>query len=412
MRLSNEAERILLRRGQFRGRNISNTISRLNLPGERDAVRREDLVVLDSLRSTIAEWFGATIAERSTREFCASSDRERPPINRRTVEAGFRHAQSLDGAVRSRPEVRAFLPGGDRFRKLSHEFDLTSREAFRKYERKFIDSLAGEESRAGPDRIAELASVAARDSVELTVRRATEFSMGYQALTDVFNSNPEKYIGFGCYAAKGLRADQEYASFAKLDAGGAIIARSKDAPVASHKDKVHLNINKEDVPEAWEALRPLLFSPDNPFLSWKMVVLDNAEWLERLNLDCIDEQERSGEPGMDPRKLRDFVYSNTQRSTEGMQFTLYAYAAVGDPGYSRSAASYRHFLTLLDRSLTDIGVRPGRPPDSDVEIEHLSFASYRNENLGSRGAALGEAPLTPEVLDNLRKTPFFLAMQP
>ena len=28
------------------------------------------------------------------------------------------------------------------------------------------------------------------------------------------------------------------------------------------------------------------------------------------------------------------------------------------------------------------------------------------------GAPVGEAPLTPEVLDNLRKTPFFLAMQP
>ncbi len=412
MRLSNEAERILLRRGRFRGRNISNTIARLNMPGERDAGRAEDLVVLDSLRSTIAERFGATIAERSTREFGASSDRERPPINRGTVEAGFRHAQSLDDAVRSRPEVRAFLPGGERFRKLSHEFDLTSREAFRKYERKLIDSLAGEESRAGPYWIAELASVAARDSVELTVRRATEFSMGYQALTDGLNDNPEKFVGFGCYTAKGLYADQEYASFAKLDAGGAIIARSKDAPVVSHKDKVHLNINRENVPEAWEALRPLLFSKDNPFLSWKMVVLDNAEWLERLRLDEIDECERAGEPGMDPRKLRDIVYAVTQRTTEGMQFTLYAYAAVGDPGYSRSAASYRHFLTLLDRALADSGVRPGRQPESDLEIRGLSFASYRNENTGSRGTAVGEPPITPDMLDGLRNTAFYRAMQP
>ena len=411
-RLSDEAERILERRGRFRGRNISSAIARLNMPGEQDTVRRENEVILASLRSRIAERYGASIAERSTRGLQSPPTGQPNHIDRRDVAAGFQHALSTSGGIRGRPEVQAFLPGGDRFTVLSHRFDLTSENAIRNYGRTLVDSLAAGEAPADPGRLDELAALAAQASVEFVVRRAHEFTLDYQALTDELTSDPERRVHLGRFAAQGLFSQDDYANFAKTDIGGAVLVRSRETPVVSHKDKIHLSVNSEDVPKAWEALWPLLLSEDNPFLSWKVIILENSEWLQRMILDGISEREHKGESGFDAEGAREDLYRSSRRMTEGMQFTLYAYTDVDDPGYSSVGASYRHFLTLLDRALADGQVRPGRKPESDVEIGNLSYATYRNEGIGTRGAEFGEAPVTQEMFDELRNTPFYHAMQP
>ena len=54
-RLSDEAERILQRRGRFVERNVARIISRLNISTEHDAIRQENEIVLDALRDRAGE---------------------------------------------------------------------------------------------------------------------------------------------------------------------------------------------------------------------------------------------------------------------------------------------------------------------------------------------------------------------
>ena len=97
---------------------------------------------------------------------------------------------------------------------------------------------------------------------------------------------------------------------------------------------------------------------------------------------------------------------DSKRITEGMQFTLYAHAGIDDLDYTTDGSKYRHFVALLEQALVDREVRPGTMPQSDVPIEGFAFASYRNDRIGTRGIEVGDAPMTQEIHDALKGTPF------
>ena len=304
------------------------------------------------------------------------------------------------------------MPGGAGFHALSRKFDLTSVSAVRRFERSFIDALAAAASRPRPDRMAPLAESAAKASAEFVVRRSDAFNMGYRDCAAELARNAGTARRFGCFETKGADRTQLFALFLKTGPGGVRLASSKDQPMRSHKDKVHLSVHVNDLPRAWEALGPLLLSEDNPFLKWKMTISDNAERSLQDRLRRVEESARKGQARAGTDKERDIFSNATRRLTEGAQFTLYAYTGAYDPSYRNNGPEFRHFLTLADWALADSGVRPGTKPDSDVAIEGLDFATYRNEIMGTRGAAVGEHPVMPNMLENLRNTRFYRVITP
>ena len=178
------------------------------------------------------------------------------------------------------------------------------------------------------------------------------------------------------------------------------------------EDKIHVRVNRADVPQAWAALRPLLLSGDNPFLEWKIVALDRADEILRDYLRELETAERSGTPKDVAAEKRRLAVNRTARTSEGAQFTLYAYRRPDDPHYQTDRAKFAHFLTLLEWALADAAVTPGVIPESDVQIQGHHFLSYRNESIRSRGAAIGKAPVTRDSQDQLRATAFYAAITP
>ena len=400
------------RRGKLRGRVVEFVRVKLHLAGGSAAVRRENDRFNGALPANLAERFGPAIARRSVPKLRSAPKERCSIVDREAVAAGIERARSIAENVRVRPEVQPFLPGGAEFHALSRKFELTSASALRTYELSLIDSLAAAGSRRRPDPIATRAESAAKASVEFVVRRTDAFNMSYRDCVAELARNAGTVRRFGSFETRCAGRNEPFARFAKTDSDGVRLTKSKDRPVKSHKDKVHLSVHVNDLPKAWEALRPLLLSPDNPFLKWKMTIPDNAE---RSLHDGLLQSEKGADAGQthtSADRESDIRRNATRRLTEGMQFTLYAFAGARDPDYRDNGSEIRHFLTLADWALADSGVRPGTKPESDVAIEGLEFATYRNGIMGTRGAAGGEHPVMPTMLQNLKNTRFYRAISP
>ena len=407
--LSDEAESILHRRAPLRGRNVTLTISRLNLQGEYDAVRRENEVIIDSFRKAVADRYGPSIAGRTVRDLRPPPARQPTRIDRRIVTEAFQQAHLIREEVCARPEVQAFLPGGDRFSALCRRFGMTGEEATRNYKRALIDAIAAAGSRAGPERLAQIAATAAQDCAEFVVR-PEEQQVSYRDLIAMLAMHPGERMRFGRFAMRGISSTNPFANFGKTGSRGIRMAVPPNPRVESHGDKIHLSVNRQDIPAAWDTLQPLLLSGDSPFLAWKMTIPENEDRNLRAELESIAVGEITDDLGLGPEQIVERLRQVSERITEGMQFTLYAYAGIDDPGYTRDGAKYRHFVALLERALTDRKVRPGRIPQSDVPIGGFAFATYRNERIGTRGTEAGDDPVTQEMRDALENTPFYRAI--
>ncbi|MDE0064624.1 MAG: hypothetical protein OXU72_17770 [Gammaproteobacteria bacterium] len=393
-------------------RTVAGIIGRLNVSSEHATIRRENELVLNALRNRVAERYGPSIADRSVRAVHPPTTEPFVRIDRCAIAVGWRHARTVCEEIRNRPEVKAYLHGGDGFGELSGRFNPASEQAVHRYERSLIDSISGPYAGVGADRIAAIAESVAQDCFESGVRRAEELDIEYGQLAAHLEGDPRQHKRFGCFSARGVSPTTPFFSFAKTDRDGELLTRSTTTPVTSLQDKVHLSVHEQDVSKAWEVLRPLLLSEDNPFLRWKLSSLEHRERSLSKRLEGIAERERAGEAGPTTEKLRRQGITRTRRLNEGGQFTLYAYALVDDPSYGTYGARFRHFLESLDRELAGHGVRRGIRPGSDVLIEGLAFASYRNARIGTRGAGVGEAPVTEAMIEALKATPFYHSIAP
>ena len=272
-------------------------------------------------------------------------------------------------------------------------------------------ALPVEESTADPVRIRGSEDAAAQASTEFKVRQAHRFSMDYRRLAAELSTRPGKVFRLGCFETLGIPPDEPFATFTITDSPLIRGAHLPHARLAHHGNKIHLNVDREDLPGAWEALQPLLLSRDNPYVQWKMTMLENTERWREGCLEWVSERERAGDPNFDAGRKRREACTRARRITEGMQFTLYPFTNVRNPHYSAEDARFRQFLQMVDEALAETCVRPGTIPESDVTIEGLYYASYRNENIGSRGPDAGEPPITREMLNDLRRTPFYKAIQ-
>ena len=407
-RLSDEAERIFDRRGRLRAGKIARRVAQLNQQGEPAAVRRENEIIIGSLRSKIAERYGPSIAERSIRDLRSATLPHRRLIDRRAVADGFQIARSIDEELRARPEVRRYLPGSDRFRTLARQFDLTSEVAVRNYERSLNDALAACQPPLTPARVAAFAEVAASESAEFRVRRVEESRTDYRAFSARISAGLNKPIRMGWFVTRGIGPTDTFANFIRIDLRKTVARDPRHIDEMTAGDKVHVSVTKEDLPSAWAVLQPLLLAEDNPFPGWKMTILENVNRRIEMLTDQMVELERKRD--FTAARAREEILRSDIRASEGMQFTLYPYSRFEDPEFIGDGPAHRHFLTLLEWALTDARLRPGTTPESDTVIEGLSFLTFRNERVSSRGAEVGEAHVTPEMTTRLQDLPFYRAI--
>jgi len=133
-------------------------------------------------------------------------------------------------------------------------------------------------------------------------------------------------------------------------------------------NKFHISVQRELMPQAYQALSGLLFSEDSPFNNWKMTDVRIAHPQERLAV--------------------------------GAQFTLYV------ENLKHSALSLhmiRQFIQSLQTRLLKNRIIPGRFPESDVHPENWRYVSYRDERNSDR---VGSA----EQSQRLRQLPFYRLM--
>ncbi|MQT64293.1 type III effector phosphothreonine lyase [Pseudomonas sp. FSL R10-0056] len=137
-------------------------------------------------------------------------------------------------------------------------------------------------------------------------------------------------------------------------------------------DKFHLSVKQQEVPRAFNALAPLLFSEDCPFDQWKVTDMARVKPQARVS--------------------------------QGAQFTLYVKPDTADSRFTANALhSIRHFVERLESVMTEHNIQPGQHPDSDVRPCHWQFTSYRNELRSDREGSYEQSIA-------LRNEPFFRLM--
>ena len=248
------------------------------------------------------------------------------------------------------------------------------------------------------------------DRVDFAVQQADGAPMGYSSLIARLIKIPGEYKRLGCFGARIPSPTDSFVKFRKLATDGARVLTLADKLQESAGNKIHFNVSREAVPEAWQVLQPLLLSTDNPFLTWKMTVIGNANRLCDDHWRWVARRELAGDWNVDADQERTYATRRTRRLVEGMQFTLYPAVISQDLHYGISGPKFRHFLNCVDRTLAENGVKPGRMPDSDVTIPGLVYSTYRHGACGTRGTDLREAPITEETLKGLRETPFYRAI--
>ena len=248
------------------------------------------------------------------------------------------------------------------------------------------------------------------DRVDFAVQQADGAPMGYSSLIARLIKIPGEYKRLGCFGARIPSPTDSFVKFRKLATDGARVLTLADKLQESAGNKIHFNVSREAVPEAWQVLQPLLLSTDNPFLTWKMTVIGNANRLCDDHWRWVARRELAGDWNVDADQERTYATRRTRRLVEGMQFTLYPAVISQDLHYGISGPKFRHFLNCVDRTLAESGVKPGRMPDSDVTIPGLVYSTYRHGACGTRGTDLREAPITEETLKSLRETPFYRAI--
>ncbi|AEV39640.1 hypothetical protein PSE_p0058 (plasmid) [Pseudovibrio sp. FO-BEG1] len=166
-------------------------------------------------------------------------------------------------------------------------------------------------------------------------------------------------------------------------------------------NKIHLSVQMGQLEQAGNVLTPLLLSPDNPFLSFKVTNMDGA-----VAAFKDDEKQYSADTPEAKAKLAE-QKAYFDRVTQGAQITLYPYTK--DTSYPDGAEDFGFFLKLLEQELAAAGIQPGKNPDSDASLEGLSFATFRNEE-GSRGVGVDDEDQLEENRKMLRSKPFYQAL--
>ena len=248
------------------------------------------------------------------------------------------------------------------------------------------------------------------DRVEFALRKAEGTGMSYSRLVARLIETPGEYKRVGGFGARIPSATDSFVRFKKLATDGTHVLSLAGKLQESAQNKIHFNLDREAVPQAWQVLQTLLLSPDNPFLHWKMTVIENAERLCDDHWRWVARRELAGDLNVDADQERTFATRRTRRLVEGMQFTLYPAVVSQDHHYGISGPQFRHFLTCVDRTLAENRVKPGRMPDSDVTIPGLVYSTYRHGACGTRGTDMREEPITEEMLESLRTTPFYRAI--
>ncbi|CAM3810037.1 hypothetical protein [Parendozoicomonas haliclonae] len=137
-----------------------------------------------------------------------------------------------------------------------------------------------------------------------------------------------------------------------------------------------LSVAEQDYEKAWNAIRGLMASPENPFQIYKMT-----------NFGAVEKYGFKDKP-------------EGLRLTEGGQFTLYC---LRDDDEDLIKAKTAFTLKLEDR-LLKAGVRPGKIPDSDGTFEGHKMFSYRDKHFNRQG-------LTASSRAELEATPMYMRVQ-
>lgn len=118
-------------------------------------------------------------------------------------------------------------------------------------------------------------------------------------------------------------------------------------------NKLHISFAMDQVKSAFDAIKHLLFSPDNPVDAWKIT---NMQHPKVINNEFIDD-----------------------RIIKNGQLTLYLFADHGKAYTADQINTVRHFISEMEQILINKSIHRTLHPYSDVQPFHWQYASFRNE---------------------------------
>lgn len=143
-------------------------------------------------------------------------------------------------------------------------------------------------------------------------------------------------------------------------------------------DKLHLSVEREQLPQAFDALSDLLLSEDSPVSKWKVI---------------------------NPEVHRSLDTEKGRRLELGGQIIFYLYAEKRDEPISADRLlSTRAFVDAVEDRLKIHHINPGLKPESDVSAHHWDYTSYRNDKRSDR------YDIDPTQHQRLREEPVFQAL--
>ena len=168
-------------------------------------------------------------------------------------------------------------------------------------------------------------------------------------------------------------------------------------------EKYHISVDPKDIDKAYKALAPLLLEEGSPIQFWKVVNVDGAKEryeqksreLEQLNRG---EGRFSNVPPEHKARQRDDLresFKESLRLYNGDQFTFYITP-------DQRGEDFTAFLRMLEQTLTETGVRPVPPPESDETIGkfvtvRIGSTTYKPEDDGYEQARLEHNKKNPHV---------------
>lgn len=152
--------------------------------------------------------------------------------------------------------------------------------------------------------------------------------------------------------------------------------------------KLHVSVDEKTLPQAYEALRPLLFADSSPFGAWKL----------RNKVDYDDSK------GYESERARQTV----QRATVGMQIVLHLLPDTDEDFSDGRVKKMASSVQAIEKALSGIPV--GKVPESDISLG--GHVSYRSEAKDTHQNIPGphradQRDLLPAASDAMRQEPLY-----
>ena len=192
-------------------------------------------------------------------------------------------------------------------------------------------------------------------------------------------------------------------SFDKKMAAKGFDVSTNDTKEGPSNNKIHLNVNAEDMDKAFQVLFPLLTSPDTPFNEMKFTNFECHKPGKQEHMAKYSRLMTEGETPEIRAEAADKIRMGN-RVHVGNQFTLYCPTYTNPETRKFNIQQQKEFIKIVEGELKKAGIRPGDKSEGH-ELPNLDFTTFRWE----ANSRIPSAKLPEDQLAKVRSSDVYQA---